>query len=324
MLRHAARRALTLRRHAPSAAPGGRGQAVVRAAGVLGLASGCIQLSPSDAEDASAPRAAVMLRAAGPAASASASAPATTLSYGYPDTGGAVVQRARQLAADVARGAERRWETDEGRAVLRLVGLNVAVFALWKVAPASFMVRHFASSLEAMRRGRVWVTVTANFSHQSALHLAANMFLLDTFGREVAAILTPERFAVLYVAGGIASVLGSLASRRLMRNNVLSLGASGSVMAVVFTFASLFPDRKLYLLGLWEMKARDALVLWALVDTAGLLGSFGKVDFAAHISGGAFALGYYNFIREDLAREYRDRQRASWRLFGYADDDESC
>jgi hypothetical protein len=47
---------------------------------------------------------------------------------------------------------------------LQLIGVNVAVFAMWKVLPTSFMLRHFASSLEAMRRGRVWTTVTANFS----------------------------------------------------------------------------------------------------------------------------------------------------------------
>lgn len=229
--------------------------------------------------------------------------------------GMALAAHARRAADGVRVAVERRAETREGRALLGVVAANAAVYALWKVAPATFMVRHFTSSLEAIRRGRVWTAVTANFSHQGGIHLGMNMFLLDQFGRDVMEVLTPERFAVLYVAGGIASVLGSLATRRLMRNNVLSLGASGAVMATMFMFANLFPGRKLYLFGVWELKARDALVLWALVDTAGLLGSFGKIDFAAHVSGGVFSLAYYQLIREDLAREYSARQRSSWSVF---------
>jgi membrane associated rhomboid family serine protease len=305
MAQSAARRALALRlrvaghqRHACG------GRAALRTLCVAGLATGCLQMGPRD----DAPR-----KSAAPSAvERDDEAP------GPAGLGVAIAGRVCQAARGVRQAVERRAETEEGRTLLRLIAANVAVYAAWKVAPATFMVRHFASSLEAMRRGRVWVTVTANFSHQGALHLAANMFLLDMFGRDVISVLTPERFTVLYVAGGIASVLGSLVTRRLLRNNVLSLGASGSVMATMFMFANLFPDRKLYLFGVWEVKARDALVLWALVDTAGLLGSFGKIDFAAHISGGLFSLAYYKMIREDLAREYQARQRATWRLFGYS------
>jgi rhomboid-like protein len=141
------------------------------------------------------------------------------------------------------------------------------------------------------------------------LHLAVNMFLLDQFGRDVAKVLKPERFVALYVSGGVAAVLTSLASRRILRNNVLSLGASGSVMAVMFMFANLFPNRSVHILGIYELPAKDAVILWAMIDAAGMLGSFGKIDFAAHLGGGAFSYGYYNLIREDLSREHHERAR---------------
>jgi hypothetical protein len=90
---------------------------------------------------------------------------------GDDDAGTPISERARNIVRGVRRagigfldGIERRWQTEGGRVVLQLIGTNVAVFALWKVVPTSFMLRHFASSLEAMRRGRVWTTVTANFS----------------------------------------------------------------------------------------------------------------------------------------------------------------
>lgn len=163
-----------------------------------------------------------------------------------------------------------------------------------------------------MRRGRTWTVLTANFSHMGALHLVSNMYLLNEFSGDVVRVLTPERFLVLYMAGGLASVLASLTFRRMTRSNVLSLGASGSVMAVMFMFANLFPDREIWFLW-WKVKARDALVAWALFDAAGLLGSFGKIDFAAHLGGAAFSFMFYEFTREELAKEYAAaRSRNGW------------
>lgn len=229
---------------------------------------------------------------------------------------GQAIERANDIQRSVEKGIESRRNSEDGRAILNVMAINAAVYGLWKVAPANFMVRHFASSLDAMRR-RPYTALTANFSHMGALHLSCNMFLLDMFGRDVVGIMSPNRFYVLYIAGGIASVLGSLASRRLLRNNVLSLGASGAVMATMTFYAMLFPDREVYLLGIWKLKCRDALVCWALFDCAGLLGSFGKIDFAAHITGVAFAWLYYNFIREDLSREVLARQK-HWGFWGFS------
>jgi membrane associated rhomboid family serine protease len=229
-----------------------------------------------------------------------------------------ILQRVKDIGEGAADGVDQRLGTREGRAILGVIGTNVAVFCLWKVLPSPVMVRHFTSSLEAMRRGRVWTALSSNFSHMGVFHLSANMYLLDLFGRDVAAIMKPERLLVLYVAGGIASVLGSLAARRVMGNNVLSLGASGSIMAIMCAFTCLFPERELSILGIWTLNAKDALVLWMLIDCCGLLGSFGRVDFAAHLSGLAFGAAYYNYIREQLANEWERRQREErWRKWRF-------
>lgn len=69
-----------------------------------------------------------------------------------------------RLQEGAVEGIRHRWKTEEGRVVLSIIAANLVVLALWKVLPTSFMVRHFASSLEAMRRGRVWTALTCNFS----------------------------------------------------------------------------------------------------------------------------------------------------------------
>lgn len=175
----------------------------------------------------------------------------------------------------------------------------------------TWRISMFCATCTSMQRpGSELSNHVQNACSMGAFHLSMNMFLLDMFGHEVAEVLSPARFVVLYVAGGIASTLASLTSRRLLRNNVLSLGASGSVMATMFMFACLFPERELFLFGIWKLHAKDAMVLWAMTDCAGLLGSFGKIDFAAHLGGGLFSFGYYHLIRDALSREFHKKRRS--------------
>lgn len=151
------------------------------------------------------------------------------------------------------------------------------------------------------------------------------MYLLNRFGPDVASILGDERFYLFYGAAGLASSLASLTFRRLTRSNVLSLGASGAVVAILWLYACFFPDRRMSLLGTEKTLTMQELVLaYALIDAAGLLGSFGKIDFAAHLGGAVFGNTWFYLIRDKLVQEEEERQRKRstyfFRSFQVADD----
>ena len=64
----------------------------------------------------------------------------------------------------------------EAYALLCVVG-----FALWHLTPRA-MHRHAVCSLRAVEEGRIWVILSANLSHASAIHLLHNLLSILNFG----------------------------------------------------------------------------------------------------------------------------------------------
>lgn len=145
-------------------------------------------------------------------------------------------------------------------------------------------------------------------------HLASNMYLLNVYGSDVAGILGSERFYIFYGTAGVASSLASLTFRRLTKSNILSLGASGAVVATLWLYACFFPDRRMSILGSEKTLTMQELVLaYAVIDAAGLLGSSGKIDFAAHLGGAVFGNSWFHLVREKLVQEHSTRKATDTR-----------
>jgi len=141
-------------------------------------------------------------------------------------------------------------------------------------------------------------------------HLTANMYLLNRFGPEVVDIIGRDRFFLFYGTAGVASSLASLAYRRFTKSSVLSLGASGAVVATLWLYACFFPDRRMALVGTDKSLSMQELVLaYTVIDAAGLLGSLGKIDFAAHLGGALFGNSWFFLVRDKLAEEAHQRRR---------------
>ena len=101
------------------------------------------------------------------------------------------------------KGGPRGSGADNSDTVLySLIGLNVAIYALWQVNP-TFARKHFVVSAAALSEGRVWTAVTSAFSHRDGMsHLAVNMISLFFFGRSVGAALGGRALLSLYLAAG--------------------------------------------------------------------------------------------------------------------------
>lgn len=140
-------------------------------------------------------------------------------------------------------------------------------------------------------------------------HLTANMYILNRFGQDVAEVLGSERFCMFYGTAGVASSLASLTFRRLTKSNVLSLGASGAVVSTLWLYACFFPDRRMRILGTEKTLTMQELVLaYTVFDAAGLLGSLGKIDFAAHLGGAIFGNFWFYLVRDKLVQEESKRE----------------
>ena len=126
--------------------------------------------------------------------------------------------------------------------VLALIAVNVAVFAFQIGAPdPDAFINAFAAIPYDIANGVVLAPpsppsapltiVTAMFLHGSILHIAFNMLFLFVFGPEIEALLGHVRFAVFYLACGVAGEIAQIAVGP--GSHVPAIGASGAIAGVL-------------------------------------------------------------------------------------------
>ncbi|OQY00086.1 MAG: hypothetical protein B6I24_00790 [Bacteroidetes bacterium 4572_128] len=117
--------------------------------------------------------------------------------------------------------------------------------------------------------------LTHGFLHADYFHLAINMFVLFSFGKNAEYYLSSTTNYIFLYFGGM--IIASLISLRKHKENFYynSVGASGAVSAVVFTSIFFAPLQKIYIYG--------------LIGLPGIvLGGSDNINHDAHFSGALF------------------------------------
>lgn len=182
-----------------------------------------------------------------------------------------------------------------------LIATNLIVYALWSVLDLEFMVNNFTVSFSGLTQGRYWTLVSSEFSHNSTIHLAMNMFVLNSFGTLMELVLGRGRFLRFYFgAAVVASLCHCLVSNLyLAEPAVPAVGASGAIVGLLMLFALMFPREKILLFFVIPLPALiGALALvgmdiWGLVAQAG--GGGLPIGHGAHLGGALSGLLYYLF-----------------------------
>ncbi|PWN38401.1 rhomboid-domain-containing protein, partial [Meira miltonrushii] len=196
-----------------------------------------------------------------------------------------------------------------------IMGLNVIVFGMWQLAisqaeqgdPTLFflMFKNFTSGLSNFFEGRYWTLLTACFSHKDYAHMFVNMLTYFFFGRTILNLVGGRSFLFFYFAAGLASsslslfsdFLGHDASRPKegqQKKPQFSLGASGSIIAIVTCFSSIKPRATFLFYFILPVQARLLIPALLLYDLWGMFGTephktlWDKntfVDSAGHVGG---------------------------------------
>ncbi len=148
-----------------------------------------------------------------------------------------------------------------------------------------------------MIRKQTWYEViTSGFLHANLTHLLVNMFVLYFFGSVMEGVLGPVHFLMLYFSGLLVSSIPSMVKHR-DNPDYATIGASGAVEAVLFSFIFVFPTEKLMLILLpipipaWFF----GLAFLAYSIFEGRRGK-GNVNHAAHIAGAVWGIVYLIFF----------------------------
>lgn len=163
---------------------------------------------------------------------------------------------------------------------------NVLVFCAWRIPQfQGTMVRYFCSNPAS--RALCWPMFLSTFSHYSAFHLLANMYVLHSFSTGAVAALGKEQFLGLYMSAGVISSMGSYIYKAVTSQPGLSLGASGAIMAILSFVCTQYPETRLSIIFLpfFTFTAGSAIKVIMALDATGVLLGWKFFDHAAHLGG---------------------------------------
>ncbi|KAL6869801.1 hypothetical protein ACO1O0_001132 [Amphichorda felina] len=170
-----------------------------------------------------------------------------------------------------------------------MVGLNLLVFALWRVPPLWKALNRYM--IFVVGKPRPLTLFTANFSHQEFKHLAINMAILALGGVHLHEDLGRLGFLTMFLGCGAAGFLSGLVtySARGMLG-ITSLGASGAVMGVLGAYYWDHRDDRFRVFGL-PQEGVHGIVWWALLVGFSVFEAFStfavknRTDVVGHVAG---------------------------------------
>ena len=115
-----------------------------------------------------------------------------------------------------------------------LIGLNVVIYIIlnmFLLQNGIDVISNLDNSWTAVKwNGEYYRIFTSIFLHADLNHLLNNMFVLFIIGKESEGRF---RFSLVYFLGGILASIASLSYNMIMRNEIVSLGASGAIFALI-------------------------------------------------------------------------------------------
>jgi len=207
---------------------------------------------------------------------------------------------------DVFKNLQQSFKS--GNAVIRLIYINVIVFALFYVVSLFFTLFNLpdynitnylavSSSLGELLI-RPWTLVSYMFFHQNVFHILFNMFALYWFGKLFLMYFSEKQLTALYLIGGVSGAIVFIASYNIFPyfvthfQNVPMLGASGAIMAIITAVAFRTPNMEMQMLFIGRIKLKWIAVFFILTSFFGITSNNAGGELA-HLGG---ALAGYIFV----------------------------
>ncbi|WP_395048229.1 rhomboid family intramembrane serine protease [Flavobacterium sp.] len=154
-----------------------------------------------------------------------------------------------------------------------------------------------------------WTIISYSFFHSGFLHLLFNMIMLHFSGRLFVTFFTQKQLFGLYVLGGIFAGIVYLVCYTflpsLSNQNTLLVGASASIMAILFATMTYQPFMEIRLVLLGSVKLWYIAILYLVVDLIQLpLENTG--GHLSHLGGALFGFVYIKLLQNgtDLTRGF--------------------
>ncbi|MCD7978114.1 MAG: rhomboid family intramembrane serine protease [Tannerellaceae bacterium] len=199
-----------------------------------------------------------------------------------------------------------------GSILTKLIYLNVGLFILIKLAGVVLLLFNVNSSFllsylelpssPVLFLYRPWTVISYMFTHYEVLHILFNMLWLYWFGKLFLNFFTPRQLGGVYLLGGITgAVFFMLAYNlfpyfRMVAPYSSLIGASASVMAIVFAVSFYRKDLEINLLFIGRVKLIYLAVFTFLIDLLAIT-SQNAGGHIAHLGGALFGIWFASRMR---------------------------
>ena len=186
------------------------------------------------------------------------------------------------------------------------VVINFIVFCLTQFLMPSLTYYLALVPRYILYRHWYWQFLTYMFVHGSVSHFLFNMLSLYIFGTAVERRIGSREFTLYYLLCGTLCGVASYAMYYLANTNVVLLGASGAIYALLSLFSALYPRAVIYVFGIIPVQAPFLIIIYFVIELAGGLFSYDGVAHMTHLFGLLFGLIYMLVrMRINPLREWR-------------------
>ena len=167
-----------------------------------------------------------------------------------------------------------------------LIIINIAVFILMELSgQKNILFQMFGLVPRAvLQEYKLWQTFTYLFLHGGFIHILFNMFILWMFGKDLEVDWSKNEFLIFYFICGIGS--GIITVFASINSFVPVVGASGAIYGVLVAYGLTYPNRMVYLYGVFPLKVKYMVLgLGVIAFFASLSTSQSTVSHITHLSG---------------------------------------
>ena len=177
-----------------------------------------------------------------------------------------------------------------------LLIINIAVFILMELSgQKNILFQMFGLIPHAvLQEYKLWQMFTYLFIHGGFIHILFNMFILWMFGKDLEVDWSKNEFLIFYFVCGIGSGLISVLAS--MNSFVPIVGASGAIYGVLVAYGFTYPNKMVYLYGVFPLKVKYMVLgLGVIAFFASLSASQSNVSHITHLSGMIIGIIYILF-----------------------------
>lgn len=204
----------------------------------------------------------------------------------------------------------------EGGNLVKLIYINLAVFLAYNIIKVIFFLAgsSFGETLTQYLAvpaylpnlaQRPWTIFTYMFFHEGFLHILFNLLWLYWFGKIFISFMSERKLLGVYIMGGLSGALLYMIFYNVFPvfANVLpvsfALGASASVLAVVFASTTYAPNLQMNLMFIGPVKLKYIAAFMIVLDIIGIAGT-NAGGHIAHLGGAIFGYFFIYFQRQNV------------------------